>query len=133
MKKIKYLFLALATVCFIGLYGCKSTPKEEQAAEEVEVYYKQQVNLRYGQIRNMDIFSDSIQRSMLLKELSDMDSIYINLQGELEANPKDKRIINAMIEHYQLKVDVMNQILHQLEQIKNENLIKNKNHESNQI
>lgn len=94
---------------------------------EVEVYYKQQVNIRYGQIRNMDIFSDSIQRSILLKELSDMDSIYTNLQGELKANPKDKRIINAMIEHYQLKVDVMNQILFQLEQIKNEN------HESNQI
>ena len=37
MKKIKYLFLAFATVCFIGLYGCKSTPKEEKAAEEVEV------------------------------------------------------------------------------------------------
>ena len=100
---------------------------------EVEVYYKQQVNLKYGQIRNMDIFSDSIQRSMLLKELSDMDSIYTNLQDELEANQKDKRIINAMIEHYQLKVDVMNQILLQLEQIKNENLIKNENHESNQI
>ena len=37
MKKIKYLFLVLATVCFIGLYGCKSTPKEEKAAEDVEV------------------------------------------------------------------------------------------------
>ena len=37
MKKIKFLFLAFATVCFIGLYGCKSTPKEEKAAEDVEV------------------------------------------------------------------------------------------------
>ena len=37
MKKIKYLFLVFATVCFIGLYGCKSTPKEEPAVEEVEV------------------------------------------------------------------------------------------------
>lgn len=36
MKRIKYLFLVLATVCFIGLYGCKSTPKEEKAVEEVE-------------------------------------------------------------------------------------------------
>ena len=36
MKKIKFLFLAFATVCFIGLYGCKSTPKEEKAAEDVE-------------------------------------------------------------------------------------------------
>jgi len=37
MKKIKYVFLVLATICFIGLYGCKSTPKEEKAAEELEV------------------------------------------------------------------------------------------------
>ena len=36
MKKVKYLFLVIATVCFIGLYGCKSTPKEEPAAEEIE-------------------------------------------------------------------------------------------------
>ena len=36
MKKIKFLFLVFATVCFIGLYGCKSTPKEEKAAEAVE-------------------------------------------------------------------------------------------------
>ena len=36
MKKIKYLFLVFATVCFIGLYGCKSTPKEEKVAEDVE-------------------------------------------------------------------------------------------------
>ena len=43
MKKIKYLFLAFATVCFIGLYGCKSTPKEEKAAEEVEVVVEEAV------------------------------------------------------------------------------------------
>ena len=133
----------LVTLSFLWTYDNLIKPSSEKSGitlsevsdeyREVEVYYKQQVNLRYGQIRNMDIFSDSIQKSMLLKELSDMDSIYTNLQDELEENPKDKRIINAMIEHYQLKVDVMNQILLQLEQIKNENLIKNENHESNQI
>ncbi|MCH7657936.1 MAG: hypothetical protein IIB05_06410 [Bacteroidetes bacterium] len=39
MKKVKYLFLVIATVCFIGLYGCKSTPKEKEepaVVEEVE-------------------------------------------------------------------------------------------------
>lgn len=100
---------------------------------EVEFYYTQQVNMKYGQIRNMDVFADSTQKSRLLKELSDMDSIYANLQKELKTSPKDKRIINAMIEHYQLKVDVLNQILHQLEQIKNENLINKENYENNEI
>lgn len=100
---------------------------------EVETYYKHQVNMKYGQIEDMDVFSDSTQKDILLKELSDMDSIYTNLQKELKASPKDTRIINAMIEHYRLKVDVMNQILQQLEQIKNENLTKQENYENNQI
>ena len=133
----------LVTLSFLWTYDNLIKPSSENSGitlsevsdeyREVEVYYKQQVNLKYGQISNMDIFSDSIHKSILLKELSDMDSIYTNLQDELKSNPKDKRIINAMIEHYQLKVDVMNQILLQLEQIKNENLTKNENHESNQI
>ena len=133
----------LVTLSFLWTYDNLIKPSSENSGitlsevsdeyREVEVYYKQQVNLRYGQIRDLDVFSDTIQKTILLEELSDMDSIYTNLQDELESNPKDKRIINAMIEHYQLKVDVMNQILLQLEQIKNENLLKNGNHEINQI
>ena len=133
----------LVTLSFLWTYDNLIKPSSENSGttlsevsdeyREVEVYYKQQVNLRFGQIRDLDVFSDTIQKTILLEELSDMDSIYTNLQDELESNPKDKRIINAMIEHYQLKVDVMNQILLQLEQIKNENLLKNGNHEINQI
>ena len=133
----------LVTLSFLWTYDNLIKPSSKNSGTtlsevsdeymEVEVYYKQQVNLMYGQIRDLNVFSDTIQKTILLEELSDMDSIYTNLQGELESNPKDKRIINAMIKHYQLKVDVMNQILYQLEQIKNENLINRKNHESNQI
>ena len=147
---ISYTFLLkaasiaiLVTLSFLWTYDNLIRPSSKNSGitlsevsdeyREVEVYYKHQVNLKYDQISNVDIFSDSTQKSILLKELSDMDSIYTNLQKDLETSPKDKRIINAMIEHYQLKVDVMNQILYQLEQIKNENLIKNGKHESNQI
>ncbi|MCH7657934.1 MAG: hypothetical protein IIB05_06400 [Bacteroidetes bacterium] len=133
----------LVALSFLWTYDNLIKPSPERSGislseisdeyREVEIYYKQQVNLRYGQIRDMDVFSDSRQKAILLKELSDMDSIYTNLRIELETSPKNERIINAMIEHYQLKVDVMNQILRQLEQIKNENPIKIENHESNQI
>ena len=46
--------------------------------------------------------------------------------------PNDERIISVMIEHYQLKVDVMNQILSQLYEIYNTNK-KNINHEDTEI
>lgn len=133
----------LVALSFLWTYDNLIKPSSERSGislseisdeyREVEIYYKQQVNLRYRQIRDIDVFSDSTQKAILLKELSDMDSIYTNLRNELETSPKNERIINAMIEHYQLKVEVMNRILHQLEQIKNDNLIKNKNHESNRI
>jgi len=49
-----------------------------------------------------------------------MDSVYIQLQKDLKANPNDERIINAMIEHYQTKVEVMSYILNQLKDLRNE-------------
>ena len=58
---------------------------------------------------------------MLIKEMKSMDSVYVSLQKELKANPNDERIINAMIEHYQTKIEVMHYIVNQLKAIRNEN------------
>ena len=61
------------------------------------------------------------QKQALLSELRSMDSVYVQLQKDLKANPNDERIINAMIEHYQTKVEVMSYIVNQLKAIRNEN------------
>lgn len=88
---------------------------------EVENYYVHQVSMMKGEISNMDLFSTPEQKSMLMKEMKSMDSVYVSLQKELKAHPDDERIINAMIEHYQTKVDVMNYIIGQLKAVRNEN------------
>jgi len=49
-----------------------------------------------------------------------MDSVYVQLQKELKANPDDERIISAMIEHYQTKLEVMSYIVNQLKSIRDE-------------
>jgi uncharacterized protein (DUF305 family) len=49
-----------------------------------------------------------------------MDSVYRDLQKELRANPNDQRIIDAMIKHYQTKLEVMSYMLDQLKEIKAE-------------
>jgi hypothetical protein len=87
---------------------------------EVENYYVHEVNMMEGELTNIN-FSNPEQKDMLLKEMKSMDSVYVSLQKELKANPNDQRIINAMIEHYQTKVDVMNYIISQLKAIRNEN------------
>jgi hypothetical protein len=87
---------------------------------EVENYYVHQVKLMEGEITESNLTSPE-QKQMLITEMKSMDSVYISLQKELKANPNDQRIISAMIEHYQTKVDVMNYIISQLKAIQSDN------------
>jgi hypothetical protein len=88
---------------------------------EVENYYIHQVNLMEKEIGTVDLPNSPEQKKMLRTELKSIDSVYVQLQKELKANPNDERIISAMIEHYQAKVEVMTFIVNQLKAIRNEN------------
>ena len=89
---------------------------------EVENYYVHQVNLMESELGNLELKGNQEQKKVLLREMKSMDSVYVQLQKDLKTNPNDERIINAMIEHYQTKVEVMSYILNQLKVIRNENL-----------
>jgi hypothetical protein len=89
--------------------------------KEVENYYIHQVNLMEGEIVNVDLKNSPEQKKVLMSEMKSMDSVYVSLQKELKANPDDERIINAMIEHYQTKLEVMTYIVNQLKTIRNDN------------
>jgi len=89
--------------------------------KEVENYYVHQVNMMEGELQNVDFGTNPEQKEMLQNEMKSMDSTYVQLQKELKANPNDERIINAMIEHYQTKIEVLSYIVDQLKAIRNEN------------
>jgi hypothetical protein len=95
--------------------------------KEVENYYIHQVNMMEGEIVNVDLKNNPEQKEMLIKEMKSMDSVYVSLQKELKANPDDERIINAMIEHYQTKVEIMSYIVNQLKTIRNDNQNRTEN------
>ena len=95
--------------------------------KEVENYYIHQVGLMEGEIKNIDFANNPVQKTELNKELKSMDSTYVQLQKDLKANPNDERIINAMIEHYQTKIEVMSYILNQLKAIRKDNQNKPEN------
>ncbi|MBI5008394.1 MAG: hypothetical protein HZB98_01805 [Bacteroidia bacterium] len=89
--------------------------------KEVESYYIHQVSLMQEEIVNTDIQNSPEQKEVLISELKSMDSVYVSLQKELKANPNDERIISAMIEHYQTKLEVMTYIVDQLKAIRKDN------------
>lgn len=85
--------------------------------KEAEDYYHLQVNQKYTKLKHMQFIGDSLQKKILFKELSGMDSVYNNLQKDLKINPGDERIYQAMIEYYQTKLNALNTIIHQLSQL----------------
>lgn len=98
---------------------------------EVENYYIHQVSLLEDEIKTINITDDPEHNEMLRAEIRSMDSVYVQLQKELKANPDDERIISAMIEHYQTKLDVMTYIVNQLQSIRNENKNVKENEKTN--
>lgn len=91
---------------------------------EAERYYATQVSYKYDEIRRFD-FDNSEEKMVLLDELKELDVYHQQVLSDLEANPGDERVVNALIRHYQLKLDVMDQIILQLNQLKT--VTENKN------
>ena len=63
---------------------------------------------------------------MMQKEQEDFDQMYQKLLVDLKANPNDERVINAMLEYYQSRMNVMSLIINKLKEAKQQ---KNTNHE----
>ena len=112
----------------LGVYDDTQLPKVEikwlctrfpHRLLEADQYYSTQVDHRVDQIRQFD-FNNEEEKTVLLNELEELDTYQQQLMKDLEANPDDERVINALINHYQMKLDVMDQIIYQLNQLKTE-------------
>lgn len=89
---------------------------------EVEKHFVRQVNYMQNEIQSINIEDDESHKDAMMKELENMDTVYKDLQRELAARPNDERVVQAMIDHYETKMRVMQMILNQLKSLQEENL-----------
>ena len=54
----------------------------------------------------------------MLKEQQEFDEMYQKLIVDLKANPDDERVINAMLEYYQARMNVITLIINKLQEVK---------------
>lgn len=94
---------------------------------EVEFYYTNAIQLGIKQWENLKregLVSES-ENQMMQKEQEDFDLMYQKLQNDLKANPDDERVINAMLEYYQSRMNIINLIINKLQEIKQQKYTKN--------
>ncbi len=97
--------------------------------KEVEFYYTTSINTgldQWNKLSNAGLISED-EQAMMNDELKDFENMYKNLQQDLAANPNDERVINAMLEFYQVKLSVITMIVNKLEEVKQQ---KNNHYEN---
>ena len=113
----------------IGLWFQLSNQKEDTlelvAADdfdselhEVEAYYIGLIQEKRKEINNF-LEKSSIEGSEFINDLDALDILYNELKNDLKKNSNNDKLINAMIQNLQLRVEILNKQLNILEQIKN--------------
>lgn len=88
--------------------------------KEVEFYYTNAINIGLDQWNSLktDGFISETEQETMNAELTDFEVRFKTLQTDLAANPGDERVINAMLEYYQAKLEIINMIVNKLEEVK---------------
>lgn len=98
--------------------------------KEVEFYYTNAISVGLNQWNTLkdDGFISETEQDLMNTELTVFEERFKNLQTDLAANPNDERVINAMLEYYQAKLEIINMIVNKLQEVKQQ---KNTQHENN--
>jgi hypothetical protein len=130
------VIILLSANLYLTLNNRQPLTEEKEVAAgdlgEATFYYTNKINSGIRDLEKMAGEGIGTQQEIvqIKHELSEMDSLFVNLQKESKTNPGDERTINAMIEYYQTKLDIVNTIKTDLENVKQ---FKIKNHENTEI
>ncbi|HET6559351.1 MAG TPA: hypothetical protein VFG54_18650 [Prolixibacteraceae bacterium] len=96
---------------------------------EVEFYYTNAIEDGMSQWNklNKEGYVTEAEQQIMLEEQQEFDRMYQKLQEDLNENPNDERVINAMIEYYQARMNIINLIINKLQEVKQQK--NNKSHE----
>ena len=94
--------------------------KEIPELREAEIFYTGLLNEKISQIQP---FLSSLPElgETLDQDLSELDSIYSQLQQDLRDNIANDEIVEAMIQNYVLKIEILEDLLDYLDESSNNN------------
>jgi len=94
-------------------------PKEQSPLandlKEAEIYYTSQIEFMRTEVIRFSDGDPSVQEIIDL-EMVDLDKIFRELKNDLQDNTDNEEVIEAMIQNYRIKLEVLQEILRQLKQ-----------------
>jgi hypothetical protein len=129
--KVAAIGLVLLTIGgFLGSYWTVQNQEKQfsfgvinEEYQELETFYAAQVNLQLNRLRKYRLDES------LMEDIEELDASFEELQKELKiqgVEADNEEIINAMIDNYQSKIEILERVLSRLErENKNQQSVKN--------
>ena len=126
----KWLSIAASVVLVLGFWLGSNHQKQQldladisPKMQEVQTYFISTINQELKTLeKNRNLDTETIIENAL-EELEELEDNYKVFVQELTKNGQQRKIINAMISNYQQRLQVLENVLKQIEQIKNPNIL----------
>jgi hypothetical protein len=87
--------------------------------QEAENFYHLQLSKQFNRIQKLPFHNDQAEKKQVLEEFSAIDGQVQDMMRDLRQNPDDERIVNAIFNFYQMKIEAMDRIIAQAERKNN--------------
>ena len=92
---------------------------------EAEQHYEAMIEVKMVEVKSYQKINNLSREDMLSGEMIELKEIYQELKGELKGNIENEKIINAMIQNYRMRLEILETLLEQLNSLKKDaNLVK---------
>jgi len=82
--------------------------------KEAEAYYTGIINEKLEEMKPIMLNCPSLQEDLQM-DFSELDSIYLELKNDLRDNIANEEVIQAIIDNYRLKIEILEAMLEELE------------------
>ncbi len=82
--------------------------------QEAEVYYSGLINMKMDQLQSVLSENPEIEKE-LKSDMMELDSVYVSLKEDLKDNIANQDVLEAMIENYRLRIDILEEMVLYLE------------------
>lgn len=111
-------------------YNSSNSVEKEQMAEseeivipelqETEAFFAHKVSDMMNEIQIYAVNDPAIMEEVQY-DISELDSVYVDLKRDLKDNVANDEVIEAMIQNYRLKIRILEDLLTELKEINDEN------------
>jgi hypothetical protein len=86
---------------------------------DAEVYYTNLVNQKLDELRPIIANCPSLEEELNI-DLSELDSVYLELKTDLKDNMANQEVVEAIIENYRLKIRILEDLLSEMAPLEEE-------------